>query len=133
MPDMAAAFRLPDVRLEDTLIDRDQYRVLFDGVSAPKPPRLSMFITLDALDARRLEALRGLGVRYLLTEKAWRPSGQLAPALDRVYRDEIAIWRVSGARLFAGFPERGRRWFQAGCLAGGVLAPGLLFAGLFLL
>ena len=133
MPNMAAAFRLPDVRLEDTLIDRDQYRILFDGLSAPKPPRLSMFITLDAMDARRLATLRGLGVRYLLSARDWRPPASVASALSRVYRDEIAIWRVSGAKSFAGFPERGRRWFRAGCLAGGILGPGLLLAGLLLL
>lgn len=133
MPDMAAAFELPDVRLEDTLIDRDQYRLLFDGISAPKPPRLSMFVTLDELDGRRLAALRRLGVRWLLTARDWQPPLAQRPALDRVYRDEIAVWRVTGAKPFAGFPERGRRWFRAGCLAGAVVGPGLLLAGLFLL
>jgi len=133
IPDMAAAFRLPDVRLEDTLIDRDQYRLLFDGISAPKPPRMSMFITLDALDRRRLDSLRGLGVRYLLAARDWRPAASVAPALGRVYDREIAIWRVSGAKPFAGFPERGRGWFRAGCIAGATLGPGLLLAGLVLL
>ncbi len=130
MPDIAAAFDLPDIRLEDSLIDREQYRVLFDGISAPKEPRLSMFITLDALDPRRLDALRGLGVRWLLAWKEWRPVPAVAPALVRVYDAEIGIWQIRGARPFPGWPPRGRRLFWVGCWAAVVLVPVLLWAGL---
>jgi hypothetical protein len=133
MPDLSAAFRLPDIRLEDTLIDREQYRLLFDGISAPKPPFMSMFISLDRLDARRLRALRGFGVRYLLSARDWRPEAAVAPALTRVYHDEITIWRVEGAKPWPGFPERGRRWLAAGCMAGVTLGGALLMAGLILL
>lgn len=132
MPMAATAFHLKDIRLEDTLIDRDQYRVLFDGISAPKSPRYSMFITLDELTPLRLAAIRKLGVKWLVAMPSWRPAPDVASALSLAYSAEMNVWDVSESTPFHGFPQRGKRAFMAGLWITLLITPLLLGIGLHL-
>jgi hypothetical protein len=132
MPMTATAFHLKDIRMEDTLIDRDQYRILFEGISSPKPRRLSMFITLDELDSRRLETLRSLGVKWLVAGPGWEPAKSVASALSPAYTGEMTVWRVSNSRPFHGFPQRGKRPFLAGLWITLLITPALLAWGLII-
>ena len=130
MPMTATAFHLKDIRMEDTLIDGDQYKTLYEGFSAPKAPRYSMFMTLDTLDRRRLEILRKLGVRWLVAEPGWKPLPALAGQLEPGYQGEMNVWLVSGSRVFHGFPPRGKTAFLLGLWITLLITPGLVMAGL---
>jgi hypothetical protein len=133
MPMTATGLGVRDVGMEGSLIDREQYRVLYEGFSAPKPARMTMFVALDRLDARKLGVLKGLGVRHLVARKGWTPPAECAGSLLKAYDAEVTIYRVEGSREFAGFPERGRREFLLGAvlsvlLGGGTLAWGTVAA-----
>jgi hypothetical protein len=133
MPNMATAFHLRDVRIEASLIDREQRRLLFDGLSAPKPAKLATFVTVDRIDSARVRLLRRLGVRYLIAEKGWSPPADLAGCFTTDYDEEVRIFRLSGAGKFPGFAPRGARWFSIGLWASLVLGPGFLAAGMVML
>jgi len=130
MPMTASGFGIRDVGMEGSLIDREQYRFLFEGFSAPKPPRMRMFVVLERLDQRKLEVLRGLGVRHLVAARGWSPPAACSGSLRKAYDAEVTIYRVEGSRPFAGFPERGRREFHLGLVLSVLLGGGTLAAGL---
>lgn len=130
MPMTATAFRLKDIRMEDTLIDQAQYKILYEGISAPKPPRYNMFITLDELTPPRLAALRKLGVKWLVSAPGWRPAAGVADALSPAYDAEMKVWRVSGSTPFPGFPQRGKGAFMLGLWISLCITPVLVWIGL---
>jgi hypothetical protein len=115
--------------MEDTLIDKDQYKSLYDGFSGPKEPRYSMFMTLDGLDHGKLSNLRNFGVRWLVAEPKWKPSASVAGALSLVYEKEMNVWLVDNSGVFHGFPPRGKTSFLLGMWITLWITPALLWWG----
>lgn len=126
----ATAFHLKDVRMEDTLIDKEQYQTLYEGFSAPKSARYSMFMTLDELDSRKLLTLKKLGVRWLVAEPKWRPASGLSGSLSLGYEKEMNVWLVADSGVFPGFPLRGKTAFLLGLWITLLITPALVWAGL---
>lgn len=129
LPNAGSAFRLPDVQLLEALVDERQFDRLRRTLSTDGAGGNEMSLILWNLPARRVTALAGLGVRYLVTRPAWRPETGSGSSLTRVYHREVAIWRLSGTRRFEGFAQRGRRAFAFGLWASGVVGLGVLVVG----